>query len=92
METFGRVKTLIIRGRGCKNDVIGRNIFFVILGTLLDVILEPKMHHISQFSSHRTPYVTIICTVWLHVTDHFKTSKIGILKTGVGGKGPHPLG
>ena len=44
METFGRVKTLIICGRGCKNDVFGYPRIFMILGTLLDVILDPKMH------------------------------------------------
>ena len=51
METFGRVKTLIIRGRGCKNDVFGYPRIFMILGTLLDVILEPKMHPKSYFDS-----------------------------------------
>ena len=44
METFGRVKTLIIRCRGCKNEVFGYPRIFMILGTLLDVIFDTKMH------------------------------------------------
>ena len=44
MEALGRRKTLIIRVRGCKNHVFGYVRFFVILGTILEVILELKMH------------------------------------------------
>ena len=51
METFGRVKTLIIWGRGCKNGVFGYPRIFMILGTLLDVILDPKMHPKPHISS-----------------------------------------
>ena len=60
METFGRVKTLIIRGRGCKNDVFGYPRIFMILGTLLDAILDTKMHPKSHFDSLWTSCVAIL--------------------------------
>ena len=85
METFGRVKTLIIRGRGCKNEVFGYRGIFIILGTLLDVILATKMHQKSHFSSLWASNVATLDPIWHHCTDPEKTPKIGISKTGVGG-------
>ena len=69
METFGRVKTLIIRGRGCKNDVFGYPRIFIILGTLLDVILNPKLHPKPHFDSLWASCVATLDPIWRHCTD-----------------------
>jgi len=69
METFGRVKTLIICGRGCKNEVFGYRRIFIILGTLLDVILATKMHQKSHFSSLWASNVATLDPIWHHCTD-----------------------
>ena len=69
METFGRVKTLIIRGRGCKNDVFGYPRIFMIFGTILDVILDAKMHPKSHCASLWTSCVAILDPIWRHCTD-----------------------
>ena len=69
METFGRVKTLIIRGRGCKNDVFGYPRIFMILGTLLDVILDPKMHPKPHIDSLWASCVATLDPIWRYCTD-----------------------
>ena len=69
METFGSVKTLIIRGRGCKNEVFGYRRIFIILGTLLDVILATKMHPKPHIDSLWASNVATLDPIWRHCTD-----------------------
>ena len=59
-EAFGTLKTLIICVRGCKNHVFGYTRFFIILGTTLEVILEPKMHPKLPCDSFWPPLIAIL--------------------------------
>ena len=60
LEAVGRLKTLIICVRGCKNQVFGYVGFWIILDTILELILEPKMDPESHCDSLWTPSVTIL--------------------------------
>ena len=84
-EAFGRPKTLIIRCRGCKNHVFGYVRFFIILGTILEVILEPKMHPKSQFDSLRAPSVTISTLIWGGGKNNEKSGPSRVWETRHGG-------
>ena len=64
LEAFGRVKTLIICVRGCKNQVFSYVGFGTILGTILEVILEPKMDPKSYCDSLWAPSVAILTLFW----------------------------
>ena len=64
LEAFGRVKTLIICVRGCKNQVFSYVGFGTILGTILEVILEPKMDPKSHCDSLWAPSVAILTLFW----------------------------
>ena len=85
IETFGRLKTLIIRCRGCKNHVFGYIRFSIILGTILEVILEPKMHPKSHFDFLWTPSVAILTLLWSGGKNEQKACPRRGLKKRVGG-------
>ena len=57
------VKTFIICVRGCKNDVFGSIRFPVILGTILEVILELKMNPKAHLDSLLPPSLAILCAI-----------------------------
>ena len=55
---------MIIRVRGCKNHVFGYGRFLIILGTISEVILEPKMRPKSHCDSLWAPSVAILTLRW----------------------------
>ena len=64
LDAFWTLKTLIICVRGCKNPIFDHVGFWIILGTILEVILQPKMHPKSHFDSLWAPSVAILTLFW----------------------------
>ena len=86
MEAVGRAKTLIIRCRGCKNRVFCYIGFFVILGTIWEVILEPKMEPKSHYDRLWASIVAILSLMWDDRSNDEKSIKSRVSRTGVGGR------
>ena len=64
LEAFWTLQTLIICVRGCKYQVLGYVGFWTILGTMLEVILEPKLDPKSHCDSLWAPSVAILTLFW----------------------------
>jgi hypothetical protein len=57
-------KNLIIRCKGCQNHVFGYISFFLVLGTILDIILELEKHPKFRCNSLLAPPVDIWPLRW----------------------------